>query len=164
MLMQVRGGSVQKGDCIVSCDSGKKYEVFEVGILHPENTPLKSLRAGLVGYVVTNMKSAGEANVGDTFFREGHRVAPLPGFAQANPMVFAGIYPDDPAEHTKLRASLEKLCLTDPSVTMQAQSSAALGNGYRCGFLGLLHMDVVKQRLDDEYQVQCTLTSPSVSY
>lgn len=79
-------------------------------------------------------------------------------------MVFAGIYPDDPAEHAKLRASLEKLCLTDPSVTMQAQSSAALGNGYRCGFLGLLHMDVVKQRLDDEYQVQCTLTSPSVSY
>ena len=119
MLIQIREGCIKKGDSIMSCNSGKKYDIFEVGLLHPECVPLKQLSAGQVGYVFTNMKDATEANIGDTFYKENFKVQALPGFKLPKPMVFAGVYPDDPAEFIKLKNSLQKLILTDPSVTVQ---------------------------------------------
>ena len=113
---------------------------------------------------MTNMKSAKEARIGDTFYIEGSPVDALEGFQPAKPMVFAGIYPEDPTQYVALEKSIYKLALTDPSVAIFRESSAALGNGFRCGFLGILHMDVFKQRLDDEYKISTIVTTPSVKY
>lgn len=135
-----------------------------MGILNPEEKPQKLLSSGQVGYVMTNMKTAQEARIGDTFYIEGSQVEPLEGFQPAKPMVFVGIYPEDPNQYGNLEKSIYKLSLTDPSVTIFRESSAALGSGFRCGFLGILHMDVFKQRLDDEYRISTILTTPSVKY
>ena len=113
---------------------------------------------------MTNMKSVQESRIGDTFYLEGHQVEPLEGFRPAKPMVYAGIYPEAVDDYNILEKSIYKLALTDPSVTIVRESSAALGNGFRCGFLGILHMDVFKQRLIDEYKISIILTSPSVKY
>ena len=110
------------------------------------------------------MKSVKESRIGDTFCRENFKVEPLPGFKPAKSMVFAGIYPEDIDQYLDLEKSIYKLALTDPSVSIAPESSAALGNGFRCGFLGILHMDVFKQRIDDEYGISTILTSPSVQY
>lgn len=124
----------------------------------------EALTAGQIGYVITNMKSAVDARIGDTFHIFGEKVEPVSGFKPAKPMVFAGIYPENPADYTELNKAIYKLQLEDPSVTIEKESSAALGNGFRCGFLGVLHMDVYKQRLDDEYEISIILTAPSVKY
>lgn len=114
--------------------------------------------------MVTNMKTAQEARIGDTFHKENYPVDALEGFQPAKPMVFAGIYPEDINDYITLEKSIYKLALTDPSVTILRESSAALGNGFRCGFLGILHMEIFKQRLEDEYQISIILTTPSVKY
>ena len=110
------------------------------------------------------MKSVSDAQVGDTFFQEGNKVKPFPGYKMPQAVVFAGIYPEDPDEYEDLEKSLTKLCLTDGSVEMTFESSAALGSGFRCGFLGMLHMDVFRQRLKDEHDISAIITQPSVSY
>ncbi|EAS02961.2 translation factor GUF1 (macronuclear) [Tetrahymena thermophila SB210] len=164
MLVQVKDGCIAKGEQIMSCAFKKRYDIFEVGILNPEMTPQNSLTAGQVGYIFTNMKAVSDARVGDTFHKPDEEVEPEQGFQEARPMVFAGLYPDDPEDYMQLEKSIYKLALTDPAVHIYKESSAALGNGFRCGFLGLLHMDVFKQRLDDEYNLDCFLTTPSVPY
>ncbi|KAJ2722801.1 Translation factor guf1 mitochondrial [Coemansia sp. Benny D115] len=163
-LMAIKDGSIQRGDKIVSSHSGTKYEVAEVGIMHPEQTPTTSLQVGQVGYIVCNMKSIAEAHVGDTFYKDKHPVKALPGFVPAKSMVFAGVFPIDAGEFDSLNESIQKLTLNDSSVGVHKETSAALGQGWRLGFLGTLHMDVFRQRLEEEYDASVLITSPTVPY
>ncbi|KAG6889824.1 Translation factor guf1 mitochondrial [Termitomyces sp. Mi166 len=163
-LVNVQEGILRKGDKITSCHTRKKYEVTELGIMHPEEVPTDSLRAGQVGYIACNMKESSEAHIGDTLHRVGEPVEPLPGFQPAKAMVFAGIFPVESSDFPKLEESIKRLTLTDRSVTVQRESSTALGQGCRLGFLGTLHMDVFRQRLEDEYDANIIITAPTVPY
>uniref|UniRef100_A0A8C4RP45 GTP binding elongation factor GUF1 n=1 Tax=Erpetoichthys calabaricus TaxID=27687 RepID=A0A8C4RP45_ERPCA len=158
------GGFMCKGDKIVSAHLGKAYEVNEVGIFTPAEKPSDKLYAGQVGYVVAGMKEVKEAQIGDTLYWLKHPVHPLPGFKPAKPMVFAGLYPVDQSEYNNLRNAIEKLTLNDSSVTVHRDSSQALGAGWRLGFLGLLHMEVFNQRLEQEYNASVIVTAPTVPY
>ncbi|KAI4904907.1 hypothetical protein NFI96_033152 [Prochilodus magdalenae] len=160
----VFGGQVSKGDRIISAHTGKTYEVNELGILRPDEHPTDRLYAGQVGYVIAGMKEVKEAQVGDTLYLHKQPVEALPGFKPAKSMVFAGIYPMDQSEYTTLRSAVEKLTLNDSSVTVQRDSSLALGAGWRLGFLGLLHMEVFNQRLEQEYNASVIVTAPTVPY
>ncbi|OZJ06882.1 hypothetical protein BZG36_00235 [Bifiguratus adelaidae] len=163
-LMSIKDGVLRQGDKIQSVHSGQKYDVTELGIMHPEQTPTKQLYAGQVGYVVCSMRSASEAKVGDTFARVGSRVEPLPGFEAAKAMVYAGIFPVDTNDFQKLDESIKKLTLNDSSVSVSKETSTALGQGWRLGFLGTLHMDVFRQRLEQEYEANIIVTQPTVPY
>ncbi|KAF9576040.1 Translation factor guf1 mitochondrial [Mortierella alpina] len=163
-LMAVIDGRVKKGDKIVSAHSERKYEVTETGIMYPEQTPTTSLQAGQVGYFVLNMKALSESHVGDTFFDHKNIGTPMPGFVPAKPMVWAGIFPIDTADFEKLDHSIAKLTLSDSSVLIQKETSVALGQGWRLGFLGTLHMDVFRQRLEQEYDANIIITAPTVPY
>ncbi|XP_062856479.1 translation factor Guf1, mitochondrial isoform X3 [Trichomycterus rosablanca] len=160
----VFGGQVCKGDRIVSAHLGKTYEVNELGVLRPDEHPTEKLYAGQVGYVIAGMKEVKDAQIGDTFYLQKQPVEPLPGFKPAKSMVFAGIYPTDQSEYPSLRSAVEKLTLNDSSVTVQRDSSLALGAGWRLGFLGLLHMEVFNQRLEQEYNASVIVTAPTVPY
>ncbi|KAG0006617.1 Translation factor guf1 mitochondrial [Modicella reniformis] len=151
-------------DKIVSAFSERRYEVSETGIMYPEQTPSSSLQAGQVGYFVLNMKALSESHVGDTFFDHKHIGTPMPGFTPAKPMVWAGIFPIDTADFEKLDHSIAKLTLSDSSVVIQKETSTALGQGWRLGFLGTLHMDVFRQRLEQEYDANIIITAPTVPY
>ena len=164
ILIQIVDGFVSKGDRLYSHAFERKYDIFELGILNPEMRPCDFLTAGQVGYLMTNMKTAAESRIGDTFSKEGFKTETFPGFKPAKQMIFAGIYPENPVDYMELEKSIYKLALTDPAVSIYRESSAALGNGFRCGFLGLLHMDVFKQRLDEEYSISSIITFPSVPY
>ncbi len=163
-LIEVVDGDIHKGDIIVSANSDQSYEVLDIGLMYPEPVSTDSLYTGQVGYLIAGMKTVKEARVGDTFHRAKEKVEAFPGFKPAKPMVFAGIYPVDNSDYEELRDSIEKLTLNDPSVHVEKESSLALGLGFRCGFLGLLHMDVFKQRLEQEYGVSIIATSPTVLY
>ncbi|MFH0898692.1 MAG: translation elongation factor 4 [bacterium] len=163
-LIEVIDGQIKQGDKVTSAHSDRKYEVLEVGIMYPEVYPTGALYTGQVGYVICGMKTVKEARVGDTFYHSKYPVEPLPGFKPAKSMVFAGVYPVEASEFDEVRDAIEKLTLNDPSVHVEKESSAALGLGFRCGFLGLLHMEVFKQRLEQEYDVNIIVTSPTVSY
>ncbi|KAJ3587392.1 hypothetical protein NHX12_010990 [Muraenolepis orangiensis] len=152
----VFGGRVRKGDRIVSAYLGKSYEVNELGLLRPHEHPTDALYAGQVGYLVAGMKDVKEAQVGDTLYHQQHPMDALPGFKPAKAMVFA--------EYTDLRSAIDKLTLNDSSVTVQKDSSMALGAGWRLGFLGLLHMEVFNQRLEQEYNANVVVTAPTVPY
>lgn len=158
------GGNVKKGDRIMSAHLRKTYEVQELGILRPHETPTNKLFAGQVGYVIAGMKDVKEAQIGDTLFHQNKPVEPLPGFKPAKPMVFAGMFPMDQSEFSGLRSAIERLTLNDSSVTVQKDSSLALGAGWRLGFLGLLHMEVFNQRLEQEYNASVIVTAPTVPY
>ncbi|XP_073464592.1 translation factor GUF1, mitochondrial [Aquarana catesbeiana] len=158
------GGEVSKGNKIVAAHSGKSYEVNEVGILTPEELPADKLYPGQVGYLVAGMKEVQEAQIGDTLYLYKQPVEPLSGFKAAKPMVFAGMFPVDQSEYSNLKSALEKLTLNDSSVSVTRDSSAALGAGWRLGFLGLLHMEVFNQRLEQEYNASVIMTSPTVPY
>ncbi|XP_065593150.1 translation factor GUF1, mitochondrial isoform X2 [Cyrtonyx montezumae] len=160
----VFGGEIQKGHKIVSAHTNKRYEVNEVGILTPDEQPTHKLYAGQVGYLIAGMKEVTEAQIGDTLFMYKQPVEPLPGFKSAKPMVFAGMYPVDQTEYNNLKSALERLTLNDSSVTVHRDSSLALGAGWRLGFLGLLHMEVFNQRLEQEYNTSVILTAPTVPY
>ncbi|XP_035149682.1 translation factor GUF1, mitochondrial isoform X4 [Callithrix jacchus] len=157
-------GVVSKGDKIVSAHTQKIYEVNEVGVLNPNERPTHKLYAGQVGYLIAGMKDVTEAQIGDTLHLHKQPVEPLPGFKSAKPMVFAGIYPVDQSEYNNLKSAIEKLTLNDSSVTVHRDSSLALGAGWRLGFLGLLHMEVFNQRLEQEYNASVILTTPTVPY
>ncbi|XP_061643778.1 translation factor Guf1, mitochondrial isoform X2 [Phyllopteryx taeniolatus] len=160
----VFAGHVKKGDKIVSAHLGKAYEVSELGLLRPEEHPTQKLFAGQVGYLVAGMKDVKEAQIGDTLYLQDQPVEALPGFKPAKAMVFAGMYPVDQSEYPGLRSAIERLTLNDSSVTVQRDSSLALGAGWRLGFLGLLHMEVFNQRLEQEYNASVIITAPTVPY
>jgi GTP-binding protein LepA len=163
-LIALKDGAIKKGDMVTLAHSNSTYEVLEIGLMYPNETPCDALYAGQVGYLITGMKTIHEARIGDTIFSEKHPVEPLPGFKPAKPMVFAGIYPVDSEGFDLLRDAIEKLMLNDASITIEKKTSPALGIGFRCGFLGLLHMDVFKQRLEQEYGLSVIATAPSVRY
>ncbi|XP_078432204.1 small GTP-binding protein [Wolffia australiana] len=157
-------GCLHKGDKITSSATGQVYEIFDVGIMHPELTPTGVLFTGQVGYVVSGMRSTKEARVGDTLHHAKSSVEPLRGFKPAKHMVFSGLYPADGSDFDALNAAIEKLTCNDASVSVAKETSTALGIGFRCGFLGLLHMDVFHQRLEQEYGAHVISTVPTVPY
>jgi len=163
-LIAIKNGSITKGDKITLAQTGESYEVLELGLMYPDETPMDALYAGQVGYLIAGMKTVKEARVGDTIFHTKTPVEAFPGFKPSKPMVFAGIYPLDTSEFEVLRDAIEKLTLNDASVTVEKETSVSLGLGFRCGFLGLLHLDVFKQRLEQEYNVTAIVTPPSVLY
>jgi elongation factor 4 len=163
-LIAIQDGCLKKGDLITLAQAEGEYELLELGLMYPEPTPTNALYAGQVGYIITGMKSVREARVGDTLFHTKKPVTPFPGFKPAKPVVFAGLYPVESNEFDQLQEAIEKLTLNDASVTVEKKSSAALGLGFRCGFLGLLHMDVFRQRLEQEYGLSVIPTAPSVLY
>ena len=144
----------------------KKYDIFEVGVLAPNAVPTGYLGTGQVGYFLSNLKSISEAHIGDTFYAEGKRdkIEPLPGYEPPTNMVFAGIYSADANQYEDLESAIQNLMMQDLSISMEYEQSSALGSGFRCGFLGMLHMDVFKQRLKDEFDVEVIITTPSVTY
>lgn len=163
-LVALNNGVLKKGDMITLAQTGLSYEILELGLMYPEPTPQNALYAGQVGYIIPGMKTVKEARVGDTLFHYKNPVEPFPGFKPAKPVVFAGLFPVDSDQFEQLHEAIEKLTLNDASVTVEKKSSAALGLGFRCGFLGLLHMDVFRQRLEQEYGVSIIATAPSVLY
>ncbi len=145
--------------------TGAQAETLELGIFRPAMTPLNELVAGEVGYIATGLKSVADCQVGDTItLANAPASAPLPGYRPAKPMVFAGLYPIDSNAYPELREALERLKLNDAALSFQPESSAALGFGFRCGFLGLLHMEIVRERLEREYKLDLLITAPSVEY
>ena len=163
-LIHIIDGSLKVGDDITFAYAGERYEVLEIGLMYPNPIATDALYAGQVGYVITGMKTVKEAHIGDTLYHSKYPVKALPGFKMAKPMVFAGIFPIENSDFDILRDSIEKLTLNDSSVSVEKKSSPALGLGFRCGFLGLLHMDVFKQRLEQEYNMSVIITAPSVRY
>ncbi|XP_062151226.1 translation factor GUF1 homolog, mitochondrial [Alnus glutinosa] len=157
-------GMLHKGDKISSVGTGQAYEVSDVGIMHPELTPTGVLHTGQVGYVVSGMRSTKEACIGDTLYHSRSIVEPLPGFKPVKHMVFSGVYPADGSDFEALNHAIERLTCNDASVSVAKESSTALGLGFRCGFLGLLHMDVFHQRLEQEYGAHVISTVPTVPY
>lgn len=166
LLVRIFDGEVKAGDHVVSFATGLKYTVGEVGIMHPEQTPQCVLRAGQVGYIYFNpgMKRSNEAKIGDTFTRVGceKEVEPLPGFEEPKAMVFVAAYPTDVDDFDRLEDSINQLILNDRSITVQKESSEALGAGFRLGFLGTLHCSVFEDRLRHEYGTKILITPPTV--
>ncbi len=162
---KVQNGSIKKGDKVKFFNTGMEYDADEVGVLKMDMIPRAEMGTGEVGYIISGIKDAKEVKVGDTIT---HVAKPcekaISGFQEVKPMVFAGVYPIDPADYENLRASLEKLQLNDASLSFQPESSIALGFGFRCGFLGLLHMEIVQERLDREFNMDVITTVPNVSY
>ncbi len=163
---RIREGSVSPGQKIRFMATGKEFEVVETGYLKPEKMEATdSLKAGEVGYITASIKSVRDVRVGDTVTLASKPAdEPLPGYKAVNPMVFCGIYPADGSKYGDLRDALEKLKLNDASLTFEAETSQALGFGFRCGFLGLLHMEVIQERLEREYNLDLVTTAPSVVY
>ncbi len=162
---KIVNGSIKTGDKVVFINTGKEYSADEIGVLKMEMSPRQELHCGDVGYIVSGIKNATEVKVGDTITHVAHRCSSaIDGFEEVKPMVFAGLYPIETEDFENLRASLEKLQLNDASLTFQPESSVALGFGFRCGFLGLLHMEIVQERLDREFNMDVITTVPNVSY
>ncbi|XP_039118181.1 translation factor GUF1 homolog, mitochondrial [Dioscorea cayenensis subsp. rotundata] len=157
-------GALRKGDKIASAATGQTYDALDVGIMHPELKSTGVLFTGQVGYVVSGMRSTKEARVGDTLHWAKSTVIPLPGFKPAKHMVFSGLYPADGSDFDALNHAIERLTCNDASVSVTKETSTALGMGFRCGFLGLLHMDVFHQRLEQEYGARVISTIPTVPY
>ena len=162
---KVVNGVIRKGDHVKFIATGKEYDADEVGILKLDMCPREEIRTGDVGYIISGIKTSREVRVGDTITHVSRPAKDaIAGFEEVKPMVFAGVYPIDSEDFENLRASLEKLQLNDASLTFQPESSAALGFGFRCGFLGLLHMEIVQERLDREFNMDVITTVPNVSY
>ena len=163
--VRVQDGQIGKNDRIVVMSTGKNSEITELGIFGPSPTPTDSLATGQVGYIATGFKDVQECSVGDTLTGGAkNAVDPLPGYVELKSMVFAGLYPSDGEDYTNLRSALEKLQLNDASLTMEAENSVALGFGFRCGFLGLMHLEIIQERLEREYDLDLIVTAPSVAY
>ncbi len=164
-FVRVFDGSLEKGRKIRLFSSGLESEVKEVGCFHPAMKPAEKLEAGSVGYIIPNLKSPSDTRIGDTITEPKLPCEkPLPGFKEVKPMVFSGIYPIDTKDYDQLKASMAKLQLNDSAFTYQPETSAALGFGFRCGFLGLLHMEIIQERLRREYDMDIIATYPSVIY
>lgn len=162
---KIENGSIKKGDKVKFYNTGMEYDADEIGILKMNMVPKQELSTGEVGYIISGIKDAKEVKVGDTITHVARPcMQAISGFQEVKPMVFAGVYPIDPNDYENLRASLEKLQLNDASLSFLPESSIALGFGFRCGFLGLLHMEIVQERLDREFNMEVITTVPNVSY
>ena len=165
VLCKVVNGTIKKGEKVKFFNTGMEYVADEVGVLKMDMVSRNELSTGEVGYIISGIKTATEVKVGDTVTSVTNPCEKaIEGFQEVKPMVFAGVYPIDPNDYENLRASLEKLQLNDASLTFQPESSVALGFGFRCGFLGLLHMEIVQERLDREFNMDVITTVPNVSY
>jgi GTP-binding protein LepA len=163
--VRVRDGRVRAGTRILLMSNGRTYEVQQVGVFSPDMRPVEELSAGQVGYITASIKRVSDAKVGETI-TDALRPAPepFPGYRDAKPMVFAGLYPIEDTEYEGLRDALEKLRLNDPAFNYEPETSLALGYGFRCGFLGMLHMEIVQERLEREFNLSLIITAPSVQY
>lgn len=162
---KIVNGIMRPGEKVRFINTKKEYQAEEIGVLKMDMIPRKELRTGDVGYIVSGIKNASEVKVGDTITTVANpSIEAIDGFQEVKPMVFAGVYPIETEDYENLRTSLEKLQLNDASLTFQHESSAALGFGFRCGFLGLLHMEIVQERLDREFNMDVITTVPNVSY
>ncbi|MBF8267359.1 MAG: GTP-binding protein LepA [Dehalococcoidia bacterium] len=158
-------GSVEKGADVLMMSAGSRCEVLEVGVFRPRLTEVERLHAGEVGYIATGLKTVRECRVGDTItLSDRPATEPMPGYRPLKPMVFAGLYPAEGENYGDLRSAMEKLQLSDAALSYELETSAALGFGFRCGFLGLLHMEIVQERLEREYGLNLLFTAPSVAY
>ena len=165
VLFRVVDGRVKLGDMVRLMSTGKEYEVLRLGVFSPEATDVKELHAGEVGFLCGSIKSLGDARVGDTITLAANPATePVPGFKEVKPMVFCGLYPSESDDYENLKAALEKLQLNDAAFSWEPETSQALGFGFRCGFLGLLHMEIIQERLEREFQVDLIATAPSVIY
>src|SRR6185312_5248525 len=165
ILVRVMQGTLRVGQKIRLMSNGERYAVETLAVRTPKTVPVETLAAGEVGLIVANIKRVADAKIGDTITDdEAPAAAPLPGFEEIKPMVFAGLYPIESDQHTALRDALEKLRLNDSSFFFEPENSAALGFGFRCGFLGLLHMEIVQERLEREFNLDLIVTAPGVRY
>jgi GTP-binding protein LepA len=163
--VRVVDGVLRNGDAIVAMQTGTQAEIDEIGFFGPQMTPVGELRAGEVGYIITGIKDVSLLRVGDTLTPKGRPAAdPLPGYREVKPMVFCGLFPVETDRFADLRDALEKLSLNDAALSWEPETSQALGFGFRCGFLGLLHMDIVRERLEREYDLELLATTPNVEY
>lgn len=164
VFMRVFDGEVKKGDSLTFSASGKSFVAQEVGMVTPAEVPVPSLKAGEIGYIVTGIKEPGVATVGDTLVLEKKPAPALPGYQEARPVVWASIFPDSQDDFTILRQALDRLKLSDSSLSYEEESSGVLGRGFRCGFLGMLHLEIVTERLRREFDIEIIITSPSIAY
>ncbi|PYN32922.1 MAG: elongation factor 4 [Candidatus Rokuibacteriota bacterium] len=165
VYVRLTDGHVRPGMRILLMSNGRAYDVQQVGVFSPDMRPVEELSAGQVGYVIAGIKRVADAKVGETLTEAARpTVEPFPGYRDAKPMVFAGLYPIEDTEYEALRDALEKLRLNDPAFTYEPETSLALGYGFRCGFLGLLHMEIVQERLEREFDLSLIVTAPSVRY
>jgi GTP-binding protein LepA len=165
VYFRVMDGRVKKGDKVLLMASGKEYQIDELGILSPTQIQVDELHAGEVGYFAAAIKAVEDARVGDTItLAQKPALEPLPGYKEANPMVFCGLFPTDADQYEDLREALQKLKLNDAALSYEPETSTAMGFGFRCGFLGLLHMEIVQERLEREYNLDLITTAPSVVY
>ncbi|MBB5143511.1 translation elongation factor 4 [Desulfovibrio intestinalis] len=165
VLFRIMDGTVRKNDNVRLMSTGKEYEVLRLGVFSPEATDVKELVAGEVGFLCGSIKELGDARVGDTItLADRPAESPVPGFKEVKPMVFCGLYPTESEDYENLKAALEKLQLNDAAFSYEPETSQALGFGFRCGFLGLLHMEIIQERLEREFEVGLIATAPSVVY
>ncbi|SDM83532.1 GTP-binding protein LepA [Psychrobacillus sp. OK028] len=165
VYIRIMEGSVKPGDTIKMMSSGKEFEVVETGVFTPKTTQRSELTVGDVGFLTASMKNVGDSSVGDTItLAENPAAEPLAGYRKMNPMVFCGLYPIDNTKYVDLRDALEKLQLNDSALEFEPETSQALGFGYRCGFLGLLHMEIIQERIEREFKIDLITTAPSVIY
>ncbi|MDP4808563.1 MAG: translation elongation factor 4, partial [Cyanobium sp. MAG_160] len=165
VYFRVISGSLSKRDKVLLMASQKSYELDEVGVMAPDQRQVDSLHAGEVGYLSASIKAVADARVGDTITLVSNpAAAPLPGYTEAKPMVFCGLFPTDADQYPDLREALDKLQLSDAALKYEPETSSAMGFGFRCGFLGLLHMEIVQERLEREYNLDLIVTAPSVIY
>ncbi len=164
VFMRVFDGMVRKGDALQFAIGKRSFTALEVGVVTPEQRPVEALTAGQIGYVVTGIKEPGIAKVGDTLIPAKSIATPLPGYQEARPVVWASIFPDNQDDFTQLRQALDRLKLSDSSLSFEEESSGVLGRGFRCGFLGMLHLEIVTERLRREFNLEIIITAPSISY
>jgi GTP-binding protein LepA len=164
VFMRVFDGEVKKGDQLRFVASGKTFTALEVGMVTPAEVPVDSLKAGEIGYIVTGIKEPGVATVGDTLILERRPASALAGYQAARPVVWASVFPDSQDDFTILRQALDRLKLSDSSLSYEEESSGVLGRGFRCGFLGMLHLEIVTERLRREFDIEIIITSPSIAY
>jgi len=164
VYFRVFNGTIKKGDKVKFINTGKEYNAEEIGVLKLDKQPAGEISVGNVGYLISGIKVASEIQVGDTITHPGSTAEAIKGFEQVKPMVFAGIYPVETSEFEELRASMEKLQLNDASLVWELETSAALGFGFRCGFLGMLHLEIIQERLEREFDMTVITTVPSVAF
>jgi GTP-binding protein LepA len=165
VYFRVVSGTISRRDKVLLMASGKTYELDEVGVMAPDQREVESLHAGEVGYLAASIKAVADARVGDTITQASAPASePLPGYTEAKPMVFCGLFPTDADQYPDLREALDKLRLSDAALQYEPETSSAMGFGFRCGFLGLLHMEIVQERLEREYDLDLIVTAPSVIY
>ncbi len=164
VFVRIMSGQVKQNERLIFRISDKQFSSLEVGIFHPEEKAVDSLGSGEIGYIVTGMKEAGAVSVGDTVGRANENLEPLPGYGKPSPVVWASIYPEDQSSFTLLRQSLLRLKLSDSSLAFEEEASSILGKGFRCGFLGMLHLEIISERLKREFNLNIVITSPSIMY